>query len=230
MLQTLRFHLTRSSSNVKTGPIPVSTSSRATCPPTCPFLENGCYAHAGYYTRLHWDAVTRGERGLPMAQFFEQIALLPAGQLWRSNVAGDLPHTMGKISRRFLRGLVAANRGRRGFTYTHHDLSKGENLALIRQANRQGFRVNVSTESEAAADRAIAAGLPAVMACPSTEARNSWRTPAGNAVLVCPAQRSDSKQCASCQLCHTRGRRVIIAFKAHGTGKKKADAAIAAAH
>jgi hypothetical protein len=164
-----------------------------------------------------------------MAQFFEQIALLPAGQLWRSNVAGDLPHTMGRISRRFLRGLVAANRGRRGFTYTHHDLSKGENLALIRQANRQGFRVNVSTESEAAADRAIAAGLPAVMACPSTEPRNSWRTAGGNSVLVCPAQRSDTRTCADCQLCHSRGRRVIIAFKAHGTGKRKADAAIAAA-
>src|SRR5210317_1974689 len=104
MLQTLRFHLTRSSSNVKTGPIPVSTSSRATCPPTCPFLENGCYAHAGYYTRLHWDAVTRGERGLPMAEFFREISLLPDGQLWRSNVAGDLTHTMGRISRRFLRG------------------------------------------------------------------------------------------------------------------------------
>ena len=229
MLKTLRFHLTRCSSNQKTGPIPVSTSSRATCPKTCPFLENGCYAHSGYYTRLHWDAVTRGERGLPMAEFFREVSLLPEGQIWRMNVSGDLAHTAGRISRRFLRGLTAANRGRRGFTYTHHDLSKGENLALIRQANRQGFRVNVSTESEAAADRAIAAGLPAVLAVPSTESRNTWRTAAGNAVLVCPAQRSDTKTCASCHLCHSRGRRVIIAFRAHGTGKRKADQAIAAA-
>jgi len=228
MLQTLRFHLTRVSSNAKTGPIPVSTSSKTTCPATCPFMGNGCYAASGPLA-IHWQAITRGDRGTPLADFLDQIRKLPAGQLWRHNQAGDLPHSGGKISRRFIRAIVDANRGRRGFTYTHHDLTKGENLPLLRYANRNGFRVNVSTESEAAADRAIEAGLPAVMACPSTETRNTWRTLAGNAVLVCPAQRSDSKQCATCELCHTRGRRVIIAFKAHGTGKKKADAAIAAA-
>jgi hypothetical protein len=47
MLQTLRFHLTRVSSNAKTGKIPVSTSSKATCPATCPFMGNGCYAASG---------------------------------------------------------------------------------------------------------------------------------------------------------------------------------------
>ena len=231
MLQTLRLHLTRVSSNAKTGPIPVSTSSKATCPSTCPFMGNGCYAASGPLA-LHWAAVTRGERGTPFAEFLAAIRSLPVGQLWRMNQAGDIPHNgTGKISRRFIKGMVAANRGRRGFTYTHHDLTKGENLSLIRYANRNGFTVNVSTETEAAADRAIAAGLPAVIAVPSTETRTTWRTPAGNAVLVCPAQRSDTKTCSDCQLCSDkRGRRVVIAFLAHGTGKKKANAAIAAAH
>jgi hypothetical protein len=64
------------------------------------------------------------------ADFLQAIRSLPAGQLWRHNQAGDLPHSGGRISRRFIRGIVAANRGRRGFTYTHHDLSKGENLPL----------------------------------------------------------------------------------------------------
>ena len=155
MLQTLRFHLTRVSSNAKTGPIPVSTSSKATCPATCPFMGNGCYAASGPLA-LHWAAVTRGERGTPFAEFLAAIRSLPAGQLWRMNQAGDIPHNgTGKISRRFIKGMVAANRGRRGFTYTHHDLTKGENLSLIRYANRNGFTVNVSTESEAAADREI---------------------------------------------------------------------------
>jgi len=228
MLSALRFHLTRVSSNVKTGPIPVSTSSRASCSPSCPFLANGCYAEAGPLA-LHWAAVTRGDRGVPFADFLQSIRNLPKGQIWRHNQAGDLPHSAGKISRRFIRSIVAANRGRRGFTYTHHDLSKGENASLIRYANRNGFRVNVSTETESAADHAIAAGLPAVLAVPSTETRRSWRSPAGNAVLVCPAQRSDTKTCADCQLCEKRGSRVVIAFIAHGTGKRKADQAIAAA-
>jgi len=229
MLSALRFHLTRVSSNVKTGPIPVSTSSKATCPATCPFMGNGCYAASGPLA-LHWQAITRGDRGVPFADFLQSIRNLPKGQIWRHNQAGDLPHSAGRISRRFIRGIVAANRGRRGFTYTHHDLSKGENASLIRYANRNGFRVNVSTETENAADHAIAAGLPAVLAVPSTETRKAWRTPAGNAVLVCPAQRSDTKTCADCQLCEKRGSRVVIAFIAHGTGKRKADQAIAAAH
>ena len=226
-LSDLRFHLTRVSSNVKTGPIPVSTSSRATCSPSCLFFGNGCYAETGPLA-LHWAKVTSGERGTPLSQFIAAIKALPPAQLWRHNQSGDIPHTFGRISRRFIRAIITANRGKRGYTYTHHDPNLGENLALIRQANRQGFTVNLSTETEAAADSAIAAGLPAVMAVSSDETRTTWSTPAGNRVLICPAQRSDTKTCADCQLCHKRGRRVIIAFLAHGTGKRKAQAAIAA--
>jgi hypothetical protein len=227
-LSDLRFHLTRVSSNVKTGPIPVSTSSKATCPASCPFAGNGCYAESGPLA-LHWAAVTRGERGQPLREFMAAIAALPAGQLWRHGQAGDFPHTAGRISRRYLRAIIAANRGRNGYTYTHHSLAIGENASLIRSANRNGFTVNVSTESESAADHAISAGLPAVLAVPSDEERVTWQTAAGNRVLVCPAQRSDTKTCADCKLCHKRGRRVIIAFLAHGIGRRKVNAAIAAA-
>lgn len=230
MLKNLRFHLSRVSTNSKTGPIPVSTSSKATCPVTCPFANgNGCYAE-NHGLNFHWRAVTDGSRGVTALEFFRLIAALPSGQFWRANQAGDLPHTLGRVSRRFLRGLIAANRGRRGYTYSHHDLALGENLALIRQANRQGFTVNVSTETEASADRAVAAGLPAVVAVPSTETRTAWNTPAGNRVVVCPAQREGSTvDCATCQLCYQRpaGNRLIIAFLAHGTSKAKANAAIA---
>ena len=227
-LSELRFHLTLRSGNAKTGPIPVSTSSRATCSPSCPFLNNGCYGDGGPLA-IHWAAVSKGERGEPLPRFLANIASLPADQLWRMNQAGDLAHTNGRISRRFIRGIIEANKGRRGFTYTHHDLTKGENLSLVRQANRQGFRINVSTESELAADNAIAAGLPAVITVPSNEERTTWRTPANNTVLVCPAQRSDTLTCSDCQLCHKRGARVVIAFKAHGISRRKVEAAIAEA-
>jgi hypothetical protein len=163
MLKNLRFHLSRVSTNSKTGPIPVSSSPRATCSPTCPFLGQGCYGE-NYPLKFHWDKVSDGSRGVTAAEFLRLIAALPPAQLWRHNQVGDLPATAGRISRRFLRGLIAANRGRRGYTYSHHDLALGENLALIRQATRQGLTVNVSTETELAADRAVAAGLPAVVA------------------------------------------------------------------
>jgi len=226
-LSKLRFHLTRVSSNAKTGPIPVTTSSRATCSPSCPFFENGCYAESGPLA-IHWGKVTRAERGVSFRDHCADLASLPRQQLTRVNQAGDLPHTAGRISRAFIKGMVKACRSIRAYTYTHHSLNLGENLALLRYANRNGLTVNVSTETEKAADSAIAAGLPAVLAVTADESRNAWRTPAGNLVMVCPAQRRDT-DCASCELCQKRGKRVVIAFKAHGTGKRKANAAITGA-
>lgn len=226
-LSSLLFHLSPVSGNAKTGPIAVSTSSRATCSPSCPFLGNGCYAESGPLL-LHWRKVTEGLRGVSFDSFLLSLRSLESGRLFRHNQAGDLPHTSGRISRAFIRKMVAGVKHLKAFTYTHHDIKKGENLSLLRYANRNGFVINVSTESEAAADEAISAGLPAVMVANSDEQRTCWHTPGGNTVLVCPAQRSDARTCADCQLCHRRGRKVVIAFLAHGTSKRKANAALGA--
>ena len=225
-LSALLFHLSPVSGNAKTGPIAVSTSSRATCSPSCPFLGNGCYAESGPLL-LHWRKVTEGLRGVSFDSFLLSLRSLESGRLFRHNQAGDLPHTSGRISRAFIKKMVAGVRHLKAFTYTHHDIKKGENLSLLRYANRNGFVINVSTESESAADEAISAGLPAVMVANSNEERTSWNTPAGNTVLVCPAQRSDTRTCADCQLCHGRHGKVVIAFLAHGTGKRKANEALA---
>jgi len=226
-LSDLTFHLSKVSGNVKTGPIAVSTSARATCSPSCPFFENGCYAESGPLL-LHWRKVSEGLRGVKFSDFLAQLKGLESGRLFRHNQAGDLPHTAGRISRTFIKRMVQSVSHLKAFTYTHHSLKLGENLQLLRYANRNGFTINVSTESESAADDAIAAGLPAVMVADSSESRTTWHTKGGNIALVCPAQRSDTKTCADCKLCHHRGRRVIIAFLAHGTGKRKANAALGA--
>jgi hypothetical protein len=226
-LSDLTFHLSKVSGNVKTGPIAVSTSARATCSPTCPFFNNGCYAESGPLL-LHWRKVSEGLRGVKFSDFLAQLKGLESGRLFRHNQAGDLPHTAGRISRTFIKRMVQSVSHLKAFTYTHHSLKLGENLQLLRYANRNGFTVNISTESESAADDAIAAGLPAVMVADSGESRTTWHTKGNNVVLVCPAQRSDTKTCADCKLCHHRGRRVIIAFLAHGTGKRKANAALSA--
>ena len=237
MLSSLRFHLTPKSSNAKTGPVAVTTSSRATCPASCPFLKNGCYADAGYYTRLHWDAVTRGERGKPWRDHFADLEGLSTNTKLRLNVSGDLPHTGGRISRVYARALAVAVKRLKAWTYTHHKLTPS-NLQILRFLNRNspvlnsytehGLTVNCSTETESAADAAVAAGLPAVLTVDSAETRAQWKTAAGNIVHVCPAQRRET-DCDHCMLCHHRGRRVVVAFLAHGTGKRKAQAALAAA-
>ena len=224
----LRFHLTLRSSNTKTGPIPVSTSGRQTCPESCPFRRNGCYADSGPLA-LHWAAVTNGSRGLPWREFLAAIRALPAGQLWRANQAGDLWKLGSTIGRAALAQLVEANRGRRGWTYTHHRRTPAVILAM-RQATAQGFTINASCHSEQEADAAIANGLRAVFVVPAAEKRVQWSTADGNRAVLCPAQRTGpgfaGMTCERCRLCQARPQNVAIVFLAHSAGRRKAEAVL----
>ncbi|WP_457767619.1 DUF7227 family protein [Cyanobium sp. ULC082] len=57
--QSHRASLSFPSENRKTGPIAVSSTSRLTCPCSCPLAgREGCYAEAGHHTRLHWDRLS----------------------------------------------------------------------------------------------------------------------------------------------------------------------------
>ena len=223
----LKFHLTRISSNAKTGPIPVSTSSRATCPETCPFRANGCYADSGPLA-IHWQAVTAGTRGAAWPDFLQLIRNLPSGQLWRHNQAGDLCKPGTVTGQTALAALTAANRGRHGFTYSHHKLTPST-VRAFKAATANGFTVNASAETERAADSAIAKGLRAVFVVPSGETRTAWETADGNRAVVCPAQRFDRMDCATCKLCQARPQNVAIAFKAHGSQWRKVESVINAA-
>ena len=228
MISALRFHLTKNGNNSKVGHgVALTTNSRATCSPSCVFFQNGCYAD-GAPLRFHWDRVTRGERGKPWREHLADLAALPAGSKLRIHQAGDLPHTAGRISRRYARALALAVKHLKAWSYSHHKLTPS-NLQLLRYMNRQGLTINASTETESAADAAVAAGLPAVLTVDSAETRAQWSTAAGNRVIVCPAQRRDGVTCSDCMLCHKRGRRVVVAFIAHGVSRRKADAALAAA-
>lgn len=223
----LSFHLTEKSKNEKTGPMPVSTSSAATCPKgdICPFKGNGCYAEAGPLA-LHWRAVTEGSRGMPWAEFLAAISALPKGQLWRHNQAGDIVDPNTATGRKMLTELTGANSGRRGFTYTHHRRGKAA-VAALKAATANGFTVNASCNTEREADAAIAAGLRAVFVVPSGEDRPMWKTADGNRAIVCPAQRFEGMNCTTCRLCQARPQNVAIAFVAHGTQKRKVDAVLA---
>ena len=54
--------LTMVSRNVKTGPIPVSTTTAKSCPANCPLVNNGCYG-AGGPVAIHWRKVTEEKVG-----------------------------------------------------------------------------------------------------------------------------------------------------------------------
>jgi hypothetical protein len=219
-MTNINIAMTRKSSNGKVGPIPVTTSSRDTCPPSCPLINNGCYASAGYYTRLHWDKVTDGERGANYLEFLDSVKSLPDGQLWRHNVAGDLVGSNDRIDKPALYKLVSANKGKKGFTYTHYPITDRRNREAVTDANNNGFTVNVSCNSPDDAINVQAAyKLPTVTIVPS----NYWEkgNKRGN-VARCPAEYLDTN-CASCKLCASASRDVIVGFTAHGSQAKQAN-------
>ena len=216
-------HLTPKSANVKTGPIPVSTSSRATCPTDCA-MRDGCYAGSGPLA-LHWAAVSTGARGTGWTEFCADIGALPDGQLWRHNQAGDLPGDGQTVDPEALGMLVHANIGKRGFTYSHY--RDALSLEWIRHANAWGFTVNLSENDVADADTLADTGAgPVVCVLPSTQSEN-LTTPKGRRIVVCPATQRDNVSCATCQLCQ-RQRSTIVGFPAHGTRKRVIDIKLAA--
>jgi len=220
---TYTVHLSPRSANAKTGPIPVSTTTRATCPVDCA-MRDACYASSGPLA-LHWSAVSSGARGTDWSTFTASIAALPDGQLWRHNQAGDLPGDGRTVDAAALGDLVRANIGRRGFTYSHY--RDAASLDWIRHANAWGFTVNLSANSLADADTLADTNAgPVVVVLPSDTTQNT-RTPAGRRVVVCPATQRDDVSCDTCQLC-ARPRDTIVGFPAHGTKRRTIDIKLAA--
>ena len=212
----MRVHITPRSGNAKTGPIPVTTTERASCPTTCPFYDKGCYAKSGPLA-LHWRKVSDGERGTDWQGLTKFVRSLPERQLWRHNQAGDLPHINGQINEPLLGQLVKANLGKRGFTYTHHVLNE-HNEWCVRIANVNGFTVNVSTENKSDAVNAFNKGLPTVVVVPSDHADTDVVD--GVKFVTCPAQSQDDMTCAQCGLCSQSRRTCVVMFKAHGNAKR----------
>lgn len=217
----MNYALTKVSSNSKTGAIPVTVSNRKTCPPSCPLLKNGCYAE-GYYTQLHWDNVTSGERGTNWNEFINSIKSLPKRILWRHNVSGDLVGTNDIIDGVALAQLVQANKNKSGFTYTHYPMTNNNNIQAVKMANDVGFTVNLSANNIEQADQYKTLGIAPVVVVVPEDCDKVTFTPNNNKIVVCPAQTSDKVNCSSCGLCQKKDRDYIIGFRVHGTYTKKA--------
>lgn len=217
---THQYHLTRISGNRKLGGLPASTTSSDTCPVNCSFRDGGgCYGDGGPVA-LHWRAVSERRRGVDLDTFCAQIKMLPRFQLWRHNQVGDLPGDGHRIDGTALRKIVQANRGKKGFTFTHYSPLDADNARAVVYANAFGFTVNLSAENLAQADVYAALG-PTVVVLPEAATKN-LRTPAGRKVVVCPASVSN-QTCAQCAMCADSERTHIIGFPAHGSGAKKVE-------
>lgn len=190
-------------------------------------MAAACYAEAGYYTRTHWDKVSKGERGFPFGEFITAVCNLPKGSMFRHNVAGDLWHEEGKINFHKLLKLARATAHlKAAWTYTHHKLTAA-NLLRIRGAIALRFTVNASCESRTTAADLVKRGIPAVVVVEPDFTGTAIAD--GVRIVQCPATRNGSGvTCATCggkngrPLCAVADRGFAIAFPAHGVKAKLA--------
>jgi hypothetical protein len=217
------YHLTVKSENVKTGPIPVTTSSKETCPSVCP-LRGFCYAALGQMN-FHWNKVTNYRRGKSFKNHLKDLSKLPDNQLLRLSQAGDLPGKGNRINNRKLSKLIKAGKNKRFFGYTHK-LVEGKsfvaknNRKYIKEANKNGLTINLSANNLSHADRLKELNIGPVVAILPLNSPNTLFTPKGNKVIKCPSRYKENVTCATCQLCQKQ-RNIIVGFVAHGSAKKK---------
>lgn len=223
---SMNFKFLSITTNIKTGPIPVVYSQKNSCPSVCPLKKHGCYAEMGHIN-IFWSRLNK--IGLSFGELLSKIKDLPALTFWRYGVAGDLPGIGNRINILQLKQLIAANEGKRAFSYTHKPVLFGQaskkiillNRKIIRLANKLGFAINLSANNLQHADKLKKLNIgPVATLLPYDITDRTLYTPAGNKVIVCPAMYKEGVTCLSCQLCSKTTRSCIVGFLAHGVSKK----------
>lgn len=238
----LKMILLPTSSNKKTGDVIQSYSSRVTCPTSCKFKKNGCYAD-GYHTARQWDRcdntedaryVTNGKQlevGLKAA-VCDKLRKDPTRNkiLFRHNIAGDIAiegtstidaNRVDTIAKAIANTNKTIGNVLQGYTYTHCTINNLNAAEIIHEAASKGFLINASCETVQEVKHAKSFGINAVIASidPNETARELKAL--GMHGVQCPAQTKDGVSCDSCRLC-ARDRDAVVIFGVHGTASKKA--------
>jgi hypothetical protein len=96
-------------------------------------------------------------------------------------------------------------------------MHNANNRHTVREANANGFVINLSADTAAEADELAALDIgPVVVTMPEDESQWFAFTPDNRRVVPCPAVTHDGVRCVDCGLCAVRDRQVVIGFPGHG--------------
>ena len=209
------------SANSKLGPVSATYTSQASCPTSCPWYRNGCYAESGlvgYQTRRLNRSAVRGALRIAQAEA-RAIDTLTGDRLLRLHVVGDArtaaaARALGAAARRYAARGNLPRRGRKVWTYTHSW------RAVPRASWGEAVSVLASVETVRDAREAMAKGYAAAVVVAAFERPSAYRID-GVTVVPCPNQTRDVT-CRACGLCRDderlRAAGLVIAFQAHSTG------------
>ena len=207
-----------SAGNSKTGAMLLVRSPRSTCPDSCSLKGNGCYAE-NFPTAMHW--LKQDTVGVDFATVLYAVRTLPKDSIWRLFEAGDFepsPENPELISSSQVLSLLSANKGKRGFGYTHYPVLP--NLEPLQLMNSSGLTINASADSLEQAKLYFELGLPTTLVVAEKTPKDV--TVDGVRIVVCPNQSLKSKPtCLQCQLCQKPDRDYVIGFRTHGSKKRK---------
>lgn len=204
------------SANKKTGDISQTYSEPKTCPVSCPFKGHGCYGE-NFTTRKHWVQSNCTSKTIGDAMESKGHT-----KVLRHNVAGDMCiYGTGELDGELIRDLSRAYKGIKAYTYTHADKTY-MNFYLIHKAAEQGFVINMSCETLGQVIECRENHVPAVLAVYEWTAKDKvTRRINGITYRLCPASYDKNMTCRDCGKCWKKGRKEVVVFPAHGTGKKK---------
>lgn len=210
------------SQNRKLGPCSATYVAQPSCPPTCRFLDAGCYAEhgqMGIHTR-RLNAEAAGLTPLDLAaNEAEVVDALPARLDLRLHVVGDCatPPAAHPVAHAAVRYSKRSRRGVAAWGYTH---------AWRSVARRDWHSVSMLASCESPYEALDAMGRGYAAAVTVREFRSgkaySW---GGVRVLPCPEQTRGDVSCVDCRLCFESDKLLsrgdVIGFRAHGAGKSR---------
>lgn len=213
------------SRNDKIGPADTTAATYlplSTCPSTCPFRHNGCYAEYGVFVRRCADDVEKQTEGMGLGAIIEHEAVeieqaaandpRVTGRPLRLHVSGDIRLVRHAI--RLARAATAWKDADGGpiWVYTH----------LWRSIPRKAWGPDIaslaSVDNPGQAWDADREGYAPALVVPHFQGRKSWREN-GWKWIACPAQHSNT-MCTSCRLCwkadRLRAKCKGVVFEVHG--------------
>lgn len=213
---------------VPIGPFVASTYSSisATCPRSCFFKDNGCFAQAGahHLTMGRLDRASRGMDGLEVS-LAEADAL---SKIWPRGVPQD-GHRGGRDIRLHVGGDTSCTRGARAladavqtlkdrglgaaWTYTHR-------WRTIPRESWGPIRIFASVERSVDAIEAMRRGYSPALTRAEVFGSGTWKVAPDLAITPCPYEAHPSKPtCSKCRLCLDGALDRVghgVAFFAHG--------------
>lgn len=209
------------SNNEKIGKVSCTYCHQRSCPPTCPFYHNGCYAEYNNVGRFVLPRLLTAKGRLDALVLAKREAAAIRGltgkRPLRLHVVGDC---RTEAAARTVSGACEDYRARWGqpvWTYTHS----------FRDVPRDAWgSVSILASCEKPADIELAheRGYAAAMVVSSHDNDKAKPLPGGFTGIPCPEQTRGVK-CTECRLCFKdkwlfETKRVIL-FAAHGLGEAK---------